>query len=119
MKRRWKSAILVALMALLVSPAVTFGQLRTVKVGTTSKLVLDNLPMFVGMHMKFFEEVGIKLEPSYLRGGGETVRAMTTRSVEFNASSAAVPVLIAIDKGEPIKIVSSQVGGMVGVHWVV
>jgi NitT/TauT family transport system substrate-binding protein len=106
-------------MVLLVSPPVTFGQLRTVKVGTTSKLVLDNLPMFVGMHMKFFEEVGIKLEPSYLRGGGETVRAMTTRSVEFNASSAAVPVLIAIDKGEPIKIVSSQVGGMVGVHWVV
>ena len=119
MKRHWKTALLIGLVALLAFPALTEAQLKTVKVACTSKVVVDNLPIFVGMHMKFFEEVGIKLEPSYFRGGGEVVRAITTRSVDLGATPAATAVLIAIAKGEPMKILSSNLAPLVGVVWLV
>ena len=119
MNRHWKSVVLIGLAALLAVPALTDAQLKTVKVACTSKVVVDNLPIFVGMHMKFFEEVGITLEPSYFRGGGEVVRAITTRSVDLGATTAATAVLIAAAKGEPIKIVSSSLAPLVGVVWLV
>lgn len=119
MKRLWKTAMIAGLAALLALPALASAQLRTVKVACTSKPVLDNLAIFVGMHMKFFEEVGINLEPSYFRGGGEVVRAITSRSVDFGATPAANAVMIAIARGERMKIVSGSVSPLVGVVWLV
>ncbi len=119
MTRRWIIGATLGLAALLTIPAASFAQLRTVKVACTSKVVLDNLPLFVGMRMKFFEEAGIKLEPSYFRGGGEVVRAITTHSVDFGATPSASAVLIAAAKGEPMKIVSGSAAPLTGVVWLV
>ena len=63
MTRRWIIRAALGLVAFLTLPSAPGAQLRTVKVACTSKVVLDNLPLFVGMRMKFFEEAGIKLEP--------------------------------------------------------
>jgi NitT/TauT family transport system substrate-binding protein len=90
-----------------------------VKVACTSKPVLDNLAIFVGMHMKFFEEVGMKVEPSYFRGGGEVIRGITSKSVDLGATAAANAVMIAIAKGEPMKIVSASLSPLAGVVWLV
>lgn len=79
--------------------------------------MLDNLPIFVGIHMKFFEEAGIRVEPSYFRGGGEVVRAITTRSVDLGATPATSAVLIAAAKGEPIKIVGGSVAPVIPTPW--
>ena len=76
MRRGWKTVMFLGLAALLAFTAVDSAQLRAVKVACTSKPVLDNLAIFVGMHIKFFEEAGMKVEPSYFRGGGEVIRAM-------------------------------------------
>ena len=54
MKRYWTTAMVLGLAALLTFPALASAQLRTVKVACTSKAVMDNLYVFVGMHMKFF-----------------------------------------------------------------
>lgn len=119
MTRSGRITTLLGLVAVLASPGLAEAQLKTVKVACTSKVVMDNLPIFVGMHMKFFEEVGIKVEPSYFRGGGEVVRAITTRSVDLGATPAATAVLIAAARGEPIKIVSSNLAPLVGIVWLV
>jgi NitT/TauT family transport system substrate-binding protein len=111
--------VALGLVALTTPPAASGAELRTVKVACTSKVVLDNLPIFVGMRMKLFEEVGIRLEPSYFRGGGEVVRAITTRSVDLGATPSASAVLIAAARGEPLKIVSGSAAPLTGVVWVV
>lgn len=99
------------------SPA--WSEARTVKVAATSKVVLDNLPLFVGVKMGFFEQAGQKLDISYFRGGGEVVRAITTHSVDLGATPAASAVLIAAARGERLKIVSGSGAPMAGVVWVV
>lgn len=100
-------------------PAKAFSEVKTIKVAMSSKVILDNLPIFVGMHMGFFAEEGLKLAPSYFRGGGEVVRAVTTHSVDFGAATATSAVLLAAVRGEPIKIVAGAVSPLVGVVWVV
>lgn len=111
--------ILVAGLSFLLLPLGAQAQVKTVKVAATSKDVIDNLPLFVGMRMGFFEETGMKLDVSYFRGGGEVVRAITTRSVDIGATPAASAVLIAVSKGEPLKIVSGSAAPIFGVVWVV
>ncbi len=115
--KRITFVLILAGMTLL--PVTVFGQVKTVKVAMSSQVLLDNLPIFVGMRAGFFEEAGLKLEPSYFRGGGEVVRAVTTRSVDLGATTAASAVLIASVRGEPIKIVAAAVSPLVGVVWVV
>jgi len=120
MIRRMKigaGAILASLF--LLFPPAGNAQLKTVKIAATSKDVLDNLPLFVGVHMGYFQEVGQKLEISYFRGGGEVVRAVTSHSVDIGGTCAASAVLIAAAKGEPLRIVSSSAAPISGVVWIV
>lgn len=119
MKRRVVLVFLTGFLALMVLPVGGFAQLKTVKVALTSKVVLDNLSYFVGLQMGFFKEVGIDLEPSYFRGGGEVVRGITTRATDIAGSISPAGVMIAISKGEPIKIVSAGCAPLVGIYWVV
>lgn len=115
MAQRWLIAVLTGVMVC----GAALAQPRTVKVAATSKEVLDNLPLFVGMKMGFFEEAGQKLDVAYFRGGGEVVRAITTRSVDVGATPSASAVLIAAGRGERLKIVSGSGAPMAGVVWVV
>ena len=116
-----KRTALVALLALLALGPITTAraETRTVKVALASKVILDNLPIFVGMHMGFFNEVGQKIEPSYFPGGGAVVRAVSTRSVDIGGTVAASATLIAAAQGEPLRIVSSGTAPLVGIVWVV
>jgi NitT/TauT family transport system substrate-binding protein len=79
---------------------------------------MDNLPYFVGIKMGFFKEVGINLEPSYFRGGGDVVRGVTTAATDLAGSAAPSAVFIAASKGEPLKVISGNVGQLV-IVWVV
>ncbi len=119
MMQRMKIGFSVILMSLFLFPLTGNAQLKSVKIAATSKDILDNLPLFVGVRMGYFEEVGQKLEISYFRGGGEVLRAITTHSVDIGATPAASAVLIAAAKGEPLKIVSSSLAPLAGVVWVV
>lgn len=112
-------ALALGLSVLCVPPLAAGAQLKTVKIAATSKDVLDNLPLFVGERIGAFEEAGMKLDISYFRGGGEVIRAITTRSVDIGATAAASAVFIAISKGEALKFVSGSGAPMAGVIWVV
>jgi NitT/TauT family transport system substrate-binding protein len=114
---RWVALGIALVVAL--APALAPAQPRTVKVAMASKVVLDNLPVFVGMHAGFFDEAGLKIDPSYFPGGGAVVRAISTRSVELGHTVAASAVLIAAAQGEPLRIVAANTAPMVGILWVV
>lgn len=118
-KKRMVSALIIGLIGLLGLAPVAQAKPKTVKVAATSKVVLDNLPLFVGMRMGFFEKAGLKVDISYFKGGGDVVRPITTGSVEIGATPAASAVLIAFSKGEPIRIISSSAAPIGGVVWVV
>lgn len=118
MSLRVKLAGGIGVLCLLTLPGWASAQLKTVRVTTAHKEITANLPLFVGMHMKFFEEVGLKIEPSYFRGGGEVIRAITTRSADISHNAATAATLIAISRGEPLKIVSGNTTGP-AIVWVV
>ena len=118
MRRIWVAFALAAL-AVASAPLPGLAQPKTVKVALTSKENLDNLPVFVALRMGFFTEAGLAVEPAYFRGGGEVVRAITTRSVDIGATPAASAVLIAAARGEPIKILSGSTAPLVGIVWIV
>lgn len=118
MSLRVKLAGGIGVLCLLTLPGWASAQLKTVRVTTAHKEITANLPLFVGMHMKFFEEVGIKIEPSYFRGGGEVIRAITTRSADISHNAATAATLIAISRGEPLKIVAGNTTGP-AIVWVV
>ncbi len=117
MTKSWK--LVVAILVLLGLPFAAQGQLKPVKVAATSKDVLDNLPLFVGERMGFFEEAGMKLDISYFRGGGEVIRAITTHSVDIGATASPSAVFIAVSKGEALKFVSGSGAPMAGLVWIV
>jgi len=108
MNVRVKLALGVGALLLLTVPGWASAQLKTVRVTTAHREITANLPLFVGMHMKFFEEVGLRIEPSYFRGGGEVIRAITTRSADISHNAATAATLIAISRGERLKIVSGN-----------
>lgn len=117
MKKHW--IFLMALGGLLaLGAAPARAQLRTVKIALTSHENMDNLPYFVGIKAGFFKEAGINLEPSYFRGGGDVVRAVTTRATDLAGSAAPSAVFIAASKGEPIKVISGNVGQLM-ILWIV
>jgi NitT/TauT family transport system substrate-binding protein len=109
----------LALAALAGGPDPGRAEPKLVKVALTSRENLDNLPIFVALRQGFFAEVGLTVEPSFFRGGGEVVRAITTRSVDIGATPAASAVLIAAARGEPIKILSGGTAPLVGIVWIV
>lgn len=119
MRKKWITLAFVALVSSLMLPVGSLAQVKTVKGAFTSKEVLDNLPYFVGLKMGFFKEVEIDLQPSHFRGGGEVVRGITTRATDIAGTISPAGVMIAISKGEPIKIVSGAGAPLVGVYWVV
>lgn len=84
------------------------GETRVVRAATQSKEILVNLPLFVGSHMGFFAEEGIKLELSHFRGGTDILRALTTGAADIGATPSTGAVFIAASKGVPVKIVSSN-----------
>lgn len=113
-----KRLLLVGLFFLMGLPVGAYGQLKTVKIALTSHENMDNLPYFVGIKAGFFKEVGIDLQPSYFRGGGDVVRAVTTAATELAGSAAPSAIFIAASKGEKIKLLSGNVGQLV-IVWVV
>ncbi len=120
MKNKWRSLfVIAALVCFWGLPSSASAQLKTVKIALTSQEILDNLPYFVGIKMGFFKEVGINLQPSYFRGGGEVLRGVTSRATDIGGSVAPSAIFIAVSKGERVKILSGNVAPLVGVVWVV
>lgn len=59
----------------------------------------------------FFEEEGLDVEFFWTKGGGDTVRAVTTGGVDIGMDNGPMGILGAIEQGANLKIISAGVTG--------
>jgi NitT/TauT family transport system substrate-binding protein len=118
-----KSGIQVlALLAVVLASAFgassnSFAQLTTVKLAAPTPGVMENLPLFMARDGGIFEKHGLKVEVFHF-SGGDLVRAASTGAVDI-AYPGASAVIMAIARGEPLKIISSASDGSFGTVWIV
>ena len=67
----------------------------------------DMLSVHVGLKLGYYENEGIEIEPIEMAGGGDTVRGVTTGGMSMALSALTAPI-IAIEKGEPVKVVGGK-----------
>jgi NitT/TauT family transport system substrate-binding protein len=85
------------------------GDLTTVKVGVLPISALA--PLYLGIEKGIFERHGLKLEPQVAQSGAAIIPAVASGQQEFGFANV-VSLMIAHDKGLPLKIVAkgSQAG---------
>lgn len=91
------------------STASTGQKLTTVKLGVLPISALS--PVYLGMQKGIFEKHGLKLEPQVAQSGAAIVPAVVSGQYQFGFANV-VSLMIAHDKGLPVKIVAqgSQAG---------
>ena len=110
-------ASVVVAMALLGASGAN-AEMQKLKVASTIKEIVDNLPFYVGMDKGIFKKHDIELELTHFNGGGEVVRAIAGGAAEIGmvGTSAAI---IAAARGEPMKLVSSWTAPAYGIVFIV
>ncbi len=91
-------------------PVLSFAKeknLFTAKVAITgAKSNIGYAPFYIGEKLGYFANEGIIQEIIDFKGGGDTVRAVTTESCHY-AGSSITAAAIAFEKGEKIKLIGS------------
>ncbi len=89
-----------------------------INVASTSKQIIDNLPFFVAQEAGILKNHGLTLEMTHFSGGGEVVRAVSTGVSDIGMVSTSAGI-VAIERGEPLKIISAWTAPSYGIVWVV
>ena len=92
--------------------------------GTVEVFAVDTLKLAIGQRGKWdgavpdlgsragiFKKHGLELEMLYTSGGGETMQAVISGSVDIGMNAGTLGVLGAFAKGAPIRIISAQATG--------
>src|SRR6202163_1702850 len=117
---RFPSKLLCAaiLAAAALAPAAAFSQdnLR-LAVGAPSNWD-SGLPE-IGQRAGIFKKHGLDLEILYTNGGGETMQAVISGSVDIGISAGTGAVLGAFAKGAPVRIILAGATGTSDLYWYV
>src|SRR3990172_10856171 len=100
-------------------PVLSFAEekkLFEAKVAITgAKSNIGYAEFFIGEKLGYFAKEGIRQEIIDFKGGGDTVRAVTTGSCHY-AGSSITAAAIAFEKGETLKLIGSGFG-TVAIGW--
>jgi NitT/TauT family transport system substrate-binding protein len=83
------------------------GDLTEISVGVLP--IVDTAAIYLGVDQGFYEEEGLDVSLEVASGGAAVVPGVTSGAYQFGFSNA-VSVMVARDKGLPLKIVSAAVG---------
>ncbi|MDO8723478.1 MAG: ABC transporter substrate-binding protein, partial [Syntrophales bacterium] len=67
----------------------------------------DQLSLHVGIELGYYKEEGIDIEPIEMKGGGDTVRGVTTGGMPMGIVGLPSSIM-AFEKGEPVKVVGGN-----------
>jgi NitT/TauT family transport system substrate-binding protein len=112
-----KLGVLLGFVAALASSEAPAQTVR-VKVASTAKEVFDNLPLFIARDKGIFKANGLDVEVAHFSGGGEVVRAVSSRSMQFGMV-AATAAIIAAAAGQDLKIISAWSAPAYGMYFIV
>jgi NitT/TauT family transport system substrate-binding protein len=78
-----------------------------------------SLPFYVAGEKGFYDRAGIRVSPIFARGGGDQVQIMVAGDADIAVGVGLLASVSALEKGAPLKIVSSEMRGMSDVFWYV
>jgi NitT/TauT family transport system substrate-binding protein len=111
--RRWALSLLLSLV-----PATCFGaDVLKLAVGAPSNW--DTSIPEVGQRAGIFAKHGLTLELLYTQGGGETVQAVISGSVDIGIAAGTQAVMGAFAKGAPVRILAAGTTGVGDLYWYV
>lgn len=111
-----RAAGLAVLGALLGNAAVAQD---TIKIAVPQRGVWETSVADLGEQAKIFAKHGIKVEALYTQGGGETMQALISGSVDVALSTGAAAMFSAYVKGAPTRPIGGSVTGAREVYWYV
>jgi NitT/TauT family transport system substrate-binding protein len=118
MKRRTALVLAVALAASLVSIAPTTAQ-ETLKLAVGARGNWDTVVPEIGQRAGIFKKHGLTLDLLYTQGGGETLQAVISGSVDIGIAAGTPAVMSAFIKGAPVRILLAGVTGSSDLYWYV
>ncbi|RIX98223.1 ABC transporter substrate-binding protein [Aureimonas flava] len=105
----WKTVTYaVAAMALLGEPALAAD---TVKLAVGQRGNWDTSVAEIGNQAGIFQKHDLDLDLLYTQGGGETMQAVISGSVDIGVAAGTLGVLGAFSKGAPVRIIGAQATG--------
>jgi NitT/TauT family transport system substrate-binding protein len=106
----------LAALALLPAPALAQDNLK-LAVGAPGNW--DTCIPEVGIRAGIFKKHGLTLELLYTQGGGETMQAVISGSVQIGLGAGTPAVLGAFAKGAPVRILAAGATGTSDLYWYV
>jgi NitT/TauT family transport system substrate-binding protein len=101
-----RRAAIVALSTLATAPVSHAAELTKITVGVIP--IVDVAPLYLGVKQGFFKDEGFEIAIESGAGGAALVPGVQSGSYDF-AFSNLVSIMIAIDKGLPLKVVTNGV----------
>lgn len=102
----------VSLLLSLVSP-LTWAEekLEQLRIAVGARGAYENQISEVGQEQGFFRKRGLKLDVLYTQGGGESLQAVISGSVDIGISIGTLGALGAYAKGAPIRVIANSMVG--------
>jgi NitT/TauT family transport system substrate-binding protein len=112
----WLLSCIVAVAALGASPARSEDNLK-LAVGAPGNW--DTCIAEVGQRAGIFKKHGLTLELLYTQGGGETMQAVISGSVDIGVAAGTAAAMGAFAKGAPVRILAAGATGTSDLYWYV
>ena len=109
----------IALLLALASATSALAQLDIVKVAIPQRGSWETSPADIGQIKGIFARHGIKTETLYTSGGGETMQALISGSVDVAVATGTTAVMAAYSKGAPARPIASSITGAQDIFWYV
>jgi NitT/TauT family transport system substrate-binding protein len=110
-RRTLLAVVLTALVATAVAGATPARADDTLKLAIGQRGLLDTSISHLGQQAGIFKKHGLVLDLLYTQGGGETMQAVISNSVDLGIAAGTGGIMAAYVKGAPVRIVSAQATG--------
>lgn len=109
----------VLLASTLAAGAATAQDLDTLKLAIGQRGNWENSPAELGQQAGIFAKHGLKLDILYTQGGGETMQAVISGSVDIGVGVGTSGILSAFSKGAPVRAIANSTTGANDLYWYV
>ena len=119
MSRFTRRTLLAGASLLTASAARPARAADTLKLAIGQRGVWENAAPHLGQEKGFFKDVNLALTILYTQGGGETMQAVISNSVDIGVGVGTAGVLAAFSKGAPVRAIGNSATGADDLFWYV
>ena len=112
-----RRCLLAAALALIVAALPHALRAETLKIASPIRGSWEGAIPELGKQAGIFQKHGLDLEILYTQGGGETLQAVVSGSVDIGLSAGTLGTLGAYSKGAPVRIIAASSTGSRELFW--